>query len=133
LISPSKPPLERRAAGQKGEQIAARHLAQAGYKVLYRNFRAPHGGEVDLICRHGDTLVFVEVKARASLAYGRPGAAVNRHKQRLLGRGALAWLRMLDHPQIPFRFDVVEVVFGQDAPAVHIISDAFELPEPWIY
>ena len=90
--------------------MAARFLRSHGYKILYRNFRAHRGGEVDVVCRDGDTLVFVEVKTRTSELFGRPADAVNKAKQELITRGAMAWLRMLDRPGILFRFDIVEVV-----------------------
>lgn len=103
--------------------------------MLYRNFRAPHGGEVDIVCRDKscDALVFVEVKTRRSLAFGAPGEAVTRDKQKLIARGALAWLRMLDQPAIFFRFDIVEIVFEDGQPVFHLIKDAFKLPEPYVY
>jgi len=103
--------------------------------VLYKNFCAPHGGEVDLVCRDKtcNVLVFVEVKTRRSLQFGAPGEAVTREKQKLIARGALAWLDLLGHPQIEFRFDIVEILFVEGVPSFHIIKDAFKLPEPYIY
>lgn len=103
---------------------------------MYRNFRARGGGEVDIVCRHRDVLVFVEVKTRSSLAYGRPGEAVDAEKQRLIAKGALAWLKMLRNPDILFRFDIVEVLVdptGVQRPACEIIENAFTLPEPYRY
>jgi putative endonuclease len=121
--------------GREGERLAARYLKTQHYRILYRNFRAPHGGEVDLVCRDKtcDALAFVEVKTRRSLAYGTPGEAVTREKQKLIARGALTWLRMLDHPDIPCRFDIVEIVIEESGPSFHLIKDAFKLPEPYIY
>jgi putative endonuclease len=121
--------------GREGERLAARYLQRNGYRVLYRNFRAPHGGEVDLVCRDKtcDTLAFVEVKTRRSLAFGTPGEAVTREKQKLIARGALAWLDLLGHPAIHFRFDIIEIVFEKDAPTFHLIKDAFKLPEQYTY
>lgn len=101
--------------------------------MLYRNFRAPHGGEVDIVCRDRDTLVFVEVKTRRSLAFGAPAEAVTLGKQQLIARGALAWLRLLDNPDILFRFDVVEIVFEGEVPHFNLIRNAFTLPEPYRY
>lgn len=101
--------------------------------MLYRNFRAPRGGEVDLVCRDGDTLVFVEVKTRSTEFFGRPVEAVNLEKQRLITRGALAWLRMLDNPEILFRFDVVEVVMEGGKPNVTLIRNAFGMNERYLY
>ena len=112
-----------------------RFLRENGYKVLYRNFRAPGGGEVDIVCRDraAATLVFIEVKTRSTDQFGAPAEAVTADKQRLIARGALAWLRLLDNPAILFRFDIVEVVFAGDVPVPSIIRNAFQLPEPYIY
>lgn len=113
--------------------LAARHLRRNGYKVLYRNFRAPRGGEVDIVCRDGDELVFVEVKTRSTRDYGSPASAVNREKQALIARGALAWLRLLDNPDVIFRFDIVEIVIDREGETFNIIRAAFQLPEPHRY
>ena len=121
--------------GRRGERIAERHLRRARYKILHRNFRAKGGGEADLVCRDcaTDDLVFVEVKTRSTRDFGDPAQAVDSTKQHLLARAAFAWLRLLDHPDIHFRFDIVEVVIAGDATNVNIIRNAFELPRPYIY
>lgn len=104
------------------------------YKILYRNFRGRSGGEIDIVCRDHDTLVFVEVKTRTREDFGRPFDAVSRAKQNRIARGGLAWLRLLDNPDILFRFDVVEVVIANGAaPRIELLRDAFSLPEPYIY
>ena len=118
--------------GREGEDIAARHLRAHGYKILRRNFRAPHGGEVDLVCRHGKELVFVEVKTRSSEEFGRPFDAVDQKKRRLIIRGAMKGLRLLDMPDITFRFDVVEVLTTPPA-EVRILENAFQLPDDYAY
>lgn len=76
-------------------------------------------------------LVFVEVKTRRSVEFGAPVEAVDLTKQKLIARGALAWLRLLDHPEINYRFDVVEVLLREDEPEIHLIRDAFPLPAPY--
>src|SRR5438093_13677451 len=101
---------DRALRGELGEKLAARYLRKHGYKILYRTFRRRTGGEIDIICRHADVLVFVEVKTRTREDFGRPLDAVDRDKRKRISRGALAWLRMLDDPNILFRFDVVEVL-----------------------
>ena len=133
--SPEPGENENQWLGREGERLAQRYLRRLGFKILYRNFRAPHGGEVDLVCRDKtcDALVFVEVKTRRGLGYGTPGEAVTRDKQKLIARGALAWLRLLDKPDIIFRFDIVEIVFDGPEPKFNLIKDAFKLPEPYIY
>jgi putative endonuclease len=120
--------------GVRGEKLAGRFLRRQGFKILYRNFRGRHGGEIDLVCRDGDTLVFVEVKTRTREDYGRPLEAVNQSKQRRIALGAFAWLRLLGNPDILFRFDVVEVVVSEGAePVIDLVRNAFPLPEPYIY
>ena len=117
------------ALGNVGEDLAAAYLLRHGHKILYRNFRAPHGGEVDIVCRdkRHNELVFVEVKTRSSEKFGRPGEAVDTKKRRLIIRGAMKWLRMLEMPDIVFRFDIVEVVTGPGGEIFHI-ENAFNLP-----
>ena len=120
--------------GASGEKLACRFLRREGYKILYRNFRGRTGGEIDIVCRDGDTLVFVEVKTRTREDFGRPFEAIHADQQRRIFRGALAWLRMLDNPDIFFRFDVVEVVMGEGAaPRLELIRNAFGLAEPYHY
>src|SRR3954454_22662943 len=106
----SSPPRHLRL-GTRGENLACRFLRKNGYKILYRNFRGRTGGEIDLVCRDRDTLVFVEVKTRTREDFGRPLESVDREKQRRVARGGLAWLRLLDNPDILFRCDVVEVIW----------------------
>jgi len=96
--------------GRRGEKIARMWLRSKGAKVLYNNFRAPQGGEVDIVAREGDLLLFTEVKTRTSTDFGRPLDAVNRAKRKLIRRGANEWLRLLGTREIPWRYDVIEVV-----------------------
>jgi putative endonuclease len=120
--------------GFLGEKLAGRFLRKNGYKVLYRNFRGHSGGEIDIVCRDDDTLVFVEVKTRVRENFGRPIEAVDRRKQKRISRGGLAWLRMLDNPDILFRFDVVEVIIAEGGkPRLELIKNAFQLSAPYIY
>jgi putative endonuclease len=120
--------------GALGEKLACRYLKRNGYKILLRNFRGRSGGEIDVVCRDKDTLVFVEVKTRSGEDFGRPVEAIDREKRRRISRGALAWLRMLDNPDILFRFDVVEVVIVPNAkPRVELIKNAFPLSKPYLY
>jgi putative endonuclease len=120
--------------GASGEKLACRFLRSNGYKILHRNFKGRTGGEIDIVCRDQDTLVFVEVKTRTREDFGRPLEAVDRQKQKRISRGGLAWLRMLDNPDILFRFDVVEVILSDDAkPRLELIQNAFQLSAPYIY
>ena len=114
--------------------MASKFLRRNGYKILSRNFHGRTGGEIDLVCRDGDTLVFVEVKTRTREDFGRPLDAVDREKRKRISRGGLAWLRLLGNPDILFRFDVVEVIIAEGAePRLHLVQNAFSLPEPYVY
>ncbi len=116
--------------GALGEDLAVKWLRRHGRKVLHRNYRGPHRGEVDIVCRHKDVLNFIEVKTRSSTAFGRPADAVGPAKQRLIRRGAMDWLRKLKNPKIKFRFDIVEVLLVHGArPKINIIENAFQMPD----
>lgn len=104
-----------RYRGEYAELVAASWLRTQGVKVLRRNFRYGRSGEVDIVCREGDTLVFVEVKSTIHPEHGTPSRAVNRRKRELLRRGARNWLRLLGY-SVPIRFDIVEVVLRTNAP-----------------
>ena len=128
----SKPAHLRR--GKRGEDLACRFLRRRGYKILYRNFRGRRGGEIDIVCRDRDTLVFVEVKTRADDILRRPFETLRRAQRERISVGGLAWLRLLDNPDILFRFDVVEVVLPDDgAPRLELIRNAFQLADLYIY
>jgi putative endonuclease len=123
-------PRTRAEIGLLGEELSCRWLRSQGRRVLHRNFRAPQGGEVDVVCRHRDVLTFVEVKTRTSEAFGRPADAVGPDKQRLIQRGALEWMRLLGRPKIKFRFDIVEVLLIEGSPPkLNVIENAFRLPD----
>lgn len=112
--------------GALGERVAVDFLRAEGRKVLYRNFRGPRGGEVDIVARDGKVLSFVEVKTRTHDGYGRPLDAVDREKEQLIERGANAWLKLLGTRDIPWRFDVVEVILKDgEPPKVHVVRNAF--------
>lgn len=119
--------------GGYGELLAAKALRKRGYRVLRQNFKAPHGGEVDIVCRHGEFLVFVEVKTRRTETYGDPAEAVTLRKQRLIERGAMEWLRLLGMPEILFRFDVAEVRVIDGKAEVNVIENVFTLSERYTY
>ena len=136
LFSPSRKLSSRpeHIRGRLGEDAACRFLRKRGYKVLYRNFKGRTGGEIDIVCRDRDTLVFIEVKTRENEDLRRPVDFIKEFQKRQISRGALAWLRMLDNPEIPFRFDVVEVIAeGEGKPRCELIQNAFELSAPYMY
>lgn len=124
----SRWPTEEALQGRRGERAAERFLRKQGYKILVRNY-ATRRGEIDLVCRHEGTLVFVEVKAREEGALERPASAVHRAKQRRIIWAAYGYLQELGRNDMPTRFDVVEVwLRGQNAARCEVIPHAFQDP-----
>lgn len=119
--------------GKLGEDAAKRHLQREGLKFLTANFRSKRG-EIDLVFRDGEFLVFVEVKTRSSEAWARPAAAVNARKRRLLSQTALDYLRLLPEPWVNIRFDVVEVLLFDEQPReIRHLRNTFALSRPYRY
>ena len=101
----------RRSTGQRGEEIAAEHLRGLGYEILARNVRTRYG-EIDIVARDGDCLVFVEVKTRRSLALGAPEESVDGRKLAQVTALAEAYLATLAEQPANCRIDVVAVELG---------------------
>ena len=119
--------------GTLGERAAKRFLQQQGLKFLAANFRSGRG-EIDLIFRVGDCLVFAEVKTRSSEAWTRPAAAVDARKKKLLSQTALDYLRRLKNPEVKFRFDIVEVLLVDgDVREIRHLPNTFALSRPYRY
>lgn len=119
--------------GELGEAAARRHLRRAGLKFLTANFRGKRG-EIDLVFRDGDCLVFVEVKTRSSEEWTRPAAAVDARKRRLLSQTALDYLALLKNPPVKFRFDIVEVLLTDGrVREVRHLPNSFPLSAPLRY
>lgn len=105
--------------------VAASYLRSHGYRVLRRNFRYGRGGEVDIVCRYKDILVFVEVKSTTNPEMGPVFHRVDAYKRKLLRRGVRNWLRLLKR-DVPTRFDIAEVyLVGGEKPSVRVLRDAF--------
>lgn len=119
--------------GELGERAARKYLKRQGLKFLAANFRSARG-EIDLVFRDGDCLVFVEVKTRSSENWVRPAAAVNARKRRLLSQTALDYLRLLDNPPVKIRFDIVEVLLEQGrVREVRHLPNTFAMQKPYRY
>ena len=119
--------------GALGERAARAHLQKLGLKFLTANFRSARG-EIDLVFRDNDCLVFVEVKTRSSEDWVRPAAAVNGRKRRLLSQCGLDYLKLLKQPQVKIRFDIVEVLLTDGAVReVRHLPNTFHLSPPYRY
>jgi putative endonuclease len=119
--------------GELGESAAKKHLRKLGLKFLAANFHSARG-EIDLIFRDGDCLVFTEVKTRSSEEWTRPAAAVDARKRRLLSQTALDYLKLLKYPPVKLRFDIVEVLLDNGAVReIRHLPNSFSLSKPYRY
>ena len=115
------------ARGAAGEAAAEEFLRLSGYRIVARNVRTK-GGELDLVALDGETLCFVEIKARATAEYGRAIEAVGPQKQRRLARAALLFLAK-NRSQRPCRFDVLGLDRGRDGSwSFTLVKNAFDAP-----
>ena len=131
LAGPAKPEHLRR--GTLGEAAAKKHLQKSGLKFLVANFKSKRG-EIDLIFRDGEALVFIEVKTRSSEEWTRPAAAVDARKRRLLSLTGLDYLKLLKNPPVAFRFDIVEVLLSDgEVREVRHLENVFSLSKPYRY
>ena len=119
--------------GELGESAAKKFLQTHGLKFLTANYRSLRG-EIDLVFRDADCLVFIEVKTRSSEEWTRPAAAVNARKRKLLSQTALDYLRLLKNPEVKIRFDIVEVLLREGAVhEVRHLPNTFSLSQPYRY
>jgi putative endonuclease len=115
----------RQQFGTDSESMAVNYLKENGYQIIERNYRTKIG-EIDIIAKDGDTIVFVEVKARKSRAYN-PKEAVTNSKKRKISMVALYYLKSTRQINVRARFDVVAIDSAKNSGAVEIIKNAFEL------
>ena len=96
--------------GIQGEALATEHLENQGYKILELNYKNKIG-EIDIIAKDGETIVFIEVKARQSLRFGHPREAVNFYKQQKIRNVAIGYLKFKKlYERVSVRFDVVDIL-----------------------
>lgn len=111
--------------GMKSESMAASYLRELGYKIIKRNYRSKMG-EIDIVAKDGDTIVFVEVKSRKNNAYN-PKEAVTLSKKRKISMIALYYLKTTGQMNARARFDVVAIGSGDKSASIEIVKNAFEL------
>ena len=123
----------RRELGQSGEAAASAFLQRRGMTILAANFRCA-AGEIDLIGQENETVVFVEVKTRRSVAFGPPKLAVHLRKQRQIVRAAEWFLAARRLTDVPCRFDVLGVTFPEadEDPRIEWVRDAFPAEGLWV-
>ena len=110
-------------AGHVAEELACRYLEQQGLRLVQRNYRC-RTGEVDLIMRDGNQVVFVEVRSRHNSRYGTPAETITRTKQKRLSKAAAHYL-LTSHTNAPCRFDVIAIL--QENNQLEWIKDAFQV------
>jgi len=115
-----------RGRGGVAEEEAVRYLTRRGYQVLERNVTTK-AGEIDVVARDGDTLCFVEVKARRTDTYGPAVAAVTAAKQRRLARAAALYLMLRNLGEPPCRFDVLGLDARDGGWEFTLLRDAFQV------
>jgi putative endonuclease len=112
-----------KSIGSEGEDIAARHLVEKGYRILNRNWRAGKK-EIDIVARLGEQIIFAEVKTRSEDWITDPASAVNREKQKMIILAADAYIKRYNI-RYESRFDIVTVVKHKDSFTVEHIENAF--------
>jgi putative endonuclease len=117
----------RQTFGRLGEALAARWLEARGWRVLDRRYRVGHR-DIDLVVERGDTVAFVEVKARHSAELGDPIEAVNWRKRNDLARSAAVWIDRRGAGERVFRFDVIGVLVVNGRVRIRHVEDAFRTP-----
>ncbi|MCL1848683.1 MAG: YraN family protein [Clostridiales bacterium] len=103
----------RKTLGKQGEDIASAWLAAEGMRILHRNYRC-RTGEIDIIGSIGGVLAFIEVRSRSSDRWGLPSESVNDRKKQKLQKLASYYLYQKGKTELPYRFDVVSILFSQD-------------------
>lgn len=117
---------ERLDLGRIGEELALKRIKGLGYKKVAQNYRCALG-EVDLIAKDGDALVFIEIKTRRGPSMARAKEAVDGRKRRKLSQLAQAYMKLHGLQDARARFDVVTVCLDQGPPQVEVIRNAFDL------
>ena len=116
---------QRITTGKEGEKIAAAYLEKSGYRIIEINFRCPIG-EIDIVAKDKNDLVFVEVKTRKSIALGYPEQAVGLRKQKKMSQLALWYMQKRKIADTNVRFDVVAITLIPDNNEVRLIQNAFD-------
>ncbi|UCF55854.1 MAG: YraN family protein [Deltaproteobacteria bacterium] len=117
---------ERLDLGKRGEELALKKVKRLGYKCVTRNYRCPLG-EVDLVAKDGDCLVFIEIKTRKGKSLGYAKEAIDGRKRRQLSKVALAYMKSNNCCEVKSRFDVVAINLKDDEEEIEVIQNAFEL------
>lgn len=117
--------MDRASKGRQGERLARKRLEKLGYSIIETNYRTK-GGEIDIVAMDGETVVFVEVKARGGAGFGIAEEAVDSRKIERISEVALSYITEKSLHEMNVRFDVVAVYLTRFRPEVKVIKNAFE-------
>lgn len=118
---------QRQSLGQSGEELACAELQRRGYAILATRYRSRFG-EIDIVARSNQTIVFIEVKTRAGDDFGGGAAAVTPWKQRRIAQMAIDYLSRNELHEQPCRFDVVTIDMKDSGPEIVVYEHAFDAP-----
>ena len=118
--------LKRIITGKTGEDLAAKYLRKKGYSIILRNYRTKCG-EIDIIAKHKNVLIFIEVKTRKGVFLDTPLAAVTKRKTIQISKVAQEYLSKENKFDTEARFDVIAVCYNNDQTDIEHIENAFEL------
>lgn len=115
----------KRETGRRGEDLAASYLSRLGFEIVDRNYRCKWG-EIDIICRRGALVVFVEVRSKSTDRFGTPEESINRTKVSRIRKTAMEYLReKLEGQPIKMRFDLIAITFKERQGNINHIEGAF--------
>lgn len=120
--------VSKKTVGLLGENCATNYLLKKGFKVLERNYRTPRWGELDVVAKEGDVLVFVEVKTRTSLKYGPPQEAVDFFKRRSLKRACDYYITAHNYSRLPCRLDLITLLLEPGSSTIRKLAHFRNVP-----
>jgi putative endonuclease len=114
----------RKQVGNKGESLAEDYIKRKGYKIIQRNYRC-RLGEIDIIAKDGDTIVFIEVRTKQNENFGSPQDSVTSTKINKISKTALSFIQEKNLSGFSYRFDFIAITFSQGKPNIEHIENAF--------
>ena len=114
----------RKQVGNKGESLAEDYIKRKGYKIIQRNYRC-RLGEIDIIAKDDDTIVFIEVRTKQNENFGSPQGSVTSTKKSKISKTALSFIQEKNLSGYSYRFDFIAITFSQGKPNIEHIENAF--------
>ena len=114
----------KKQVGNKGESLAENYIKRKGYKIIQRNYRC-RLGEIDIIAKDDDTIVFIEVRTKQNENFGSPQDSVTSTKISKISKTALRFIQEKNLSGFSYRFDFIAITFSQGKPNIEHIENAF--------